>query len=124
MESKRFDGWTRRRAGWGLGGLMAGLLGVATGHDAAAKKKCKKSKSCPDSCAYIVYSPTDVKFCGSGYSTKTPCVPCTSQGDCIDGEYPHCLDSFRFIGDENIQYFPDCPGSTGGVCGRVLACAT
>ena len=125
MEGKKFDGWTRRRVGWGLSGMAAGLLGTATGQDSEAKKKkCKKSKDCPDSCEFIVYSPTDVKFCGSGYSTKAPCVPCTSQGDCSNADYPHCLDSWRFIGNENITYFTDCPGSTAGVCGRVLACAT
>ena len=49
MDTGRFDAWTRRRFGLGVSGLAAGLLGVATGGDVAAKKKKKK---CParDTC--------------------------------------------------------------------------
>ncbi len=44
MEAERFDGWTRRRAALGVGGLAVALLGAATGQGAAARKK--KPKEC------------------------------------------------------------------------------
>jgi hypothetical protein len=47
MDDGHFDAWTRRRFGLGLGGLAAGLLGVAAPGAAAKKgkpKDCSKKK--------------------------------------------------------------------------------
>ena len=43
MDGSRFDAWTRRRVGLGIGALAAGLLSTAVDQDAAAKKDKKKA---------------------------------------------------------------------------------
>ena len=45
MDGSRFDAWTRRKVGLGLGGLAATLLGAATGPETVARKKKPKKKS-------------------------------------------------------------------------------
>lgn len=45
MDGFRFDALTRRQAGLGLSGFVAGLLGAAAGQGAAARKKKPKKKS-------------------------------------------------------------------------------
>jgi hypothetical protein len=44
MDAKRFDAWTRRRVGFGAGGLAASLLGLASLDDAEAKKNKHRHK--------------------------------------------------------------------------------
>lgn len=46
MDESRFDALTRRQAGLGVAGIVAGLLGVTTGQTAAAKKKKPKKSAC------------------------------------------------------------------------------
>ena len=132
MACSRFDGWTRRRAGWGLGGVAAGLVGAAAGQDASAKKKkkCPKPPRCPNSCTFVFYEPgpNGGEICGTGnglQSGGSPCVPCSSSNPCTNAAFPHCLNSFEIRSSGEILYFTNaCGAYADGVCGNVSACVT
>jgi hypothetical protein len=44
MDSDRFDAWTRRQVGLGVGGALAGLFGLLKYQDLEAKKNKKKKR--------------------------------------------------------------------------------
>jgi hypothetical protein len=74
MDQGRFEAWTRRRVGWGLSGLVAGLVSLGQGGESAAKAKkcpkCPKIDTCPQvmccscgfhgGCFYLPTSPDDL----------------------------------------------------------------
>ena len=129
MTHKTIDGWTRRRAGWGLGGLTVGLLDAASGQTAAAKKKkkrCKKPPICPNDCLLLFTEPGGSRICGEAATVlgAPACTLCATRSDC-GGNAPHCLNSVENRSTGAVSFFTNVCGSYPlGVCGTVTACVT
>jgi hypothetical protein len=69
LDGTRFDAWTRRRFGLATGGAVAGLLGLASLHEAEAKKKNKKKRKKKKQC----------KKLGQGCDTSVKKKKCCSE---------------------------------------------
>jgi hypothetical protein len=84
MDDQQFDGWTRRRAGLGVGALAAGLLTAVSGNDVRAKKKrkpCRKVDVCPQRICCGCENNTCTYFFGDEIDGFARCTAfCEDQG--------------------------------------------
>lgn len=113
MDSDRFDAWTRRRFGLGLGagGAVAGLFALAAPNGAAAKKNQKKRRRtrCLKKNASCTTGATGRKKCCRGLRCDSPGTGlmstfCCSRGKVTcDDDFDCCL-GFTCEGDRCVLF--------------------
>jgi hypothetical protein len=110
MVNGRFDAWTRRRVGVGLGGLAAGLLGAAGGGETLARKKKKKKNPCAGKNVCMDRSHTCAggnklcyvkafggNVCALNVSSVVSCDACSSFPGTVCALSQGCGDSLRCV---------------------------
>src|SRR3954469_16468748 len=97
MDESRFDAWTRRRFGYGAGGLAASLLGVAGAGEAEGEGKGKKNRKkrdkgdARDAAKHL----HDAKHKNHGHHHKHKKKKCKKAGTGCNPNNPRCCASLH-----------------------------